>query len=218
MRLSKEQAEQHLRAGRPVAFRPTEGGRGKTLRAEPGRRTKGAVAKGFPAVDAEGNDAPGEYLLLRDERGDLTRAGMEQAIREGGSVMWRGDVIEFMDDLPPEEELVAGNAEAAAALRRSLEAQAMEVGQRLARLEVEERKMADPKTDVPTPAVPTGSPPHPQPPQTAPPAPQQPAHTPHQPSTPPVRHTPHTPPQTPDDVDTDGGDDEGKTGTRKKKG
>lgn len=52
---------------------------------------------------------PLEFHRLRDDSGNWTRAGMEHAIRSGGSVMHRGTVIERVEDLPGEAELAAAD-------------------------------------------------------------------------------------------------------------
>lgn len=130
----------------------------------------------------------------RDKDGKLTHVGMTAVLKKGGSVLHQGKLIEKLSELPAEEELVRHDAEARQALLDDLDRQEAEIALRRRTL------MADPRTDVPTPAVPTGSPPHPQPPQTTPP---------HQPKPP-----AHQPAQSPD-IDDD--DDDSKGTTRRKK-
>jgi hypothetical protein len=63
-------------------------------------------------------------LIVRDERGNLTRAGMEKIIRDGGSVMDRnGIIMERLDQLPDEAEMVKGHEEQERALAESLDEQ-----------------------------------------------------------------------------------------------
>jgi hypothetical protein len=107
MKVDREQAEQAHAEGRAVVFLAPDA---------PSRRVE--KKKDFPPADAEG-----EYLLPYDERGNLTRAGMELALRERGSVMLDGRVIESKDDLPDEVTLVRGNERATKALAGSLDAQ-----------------------------------------------------------------------------------------------
>jgi hypothetical protein len=125
MRINRDEARAHLQAGRTVAFR-TGQGPGTTITPQVGKR----ATQNLPAEDVEGN-----YFLLRDESGNLTRAGMEQALREGGAVMYHGNVIETVDDLPDEVELVKGNERARKALADSLDAQLAALSTQRARLD-----------------------------------------------------------------------------------
>lgn len=52
----------------------------------------------------------------------LTRGQMEQAIREGGSVLYGGQVITRIDHLPSEAELAKGDADKEAAAASDLQA------------------------------------------------------------------------------------------------
>lgn len=123
MHINRQQAEQHLRAGRPVAFR---------ARSAPPRTITPPGGRRAPELPDE--DVEGEYVLLRDEQGDLTHAGMEHVIAEGGSVMLNGTVIESVDDLPDEAQLVAGKQAQEEALARSLDSQIAELSARRARV------------------------------------------------------------------------------------
>jgi hypothetical protein len=141
MKINRDEARQHLQAGRPVAFR-TPDGQGRTLTLQFGRK----AVQALPPEDVEGT-----YHLMRDEQGNLTRAGMEQVIREGGSVMHQGlalgEVIESIEDLPDEVDLVKGNERARKALAESLDAQLVALTAQRARLD------APDKPDEETPAL-----------------------------------------------------------------
>jgi hypothetical protein len=134
VKISREDAEKHLRAGRPVAFYPDEGAP-RTLDPPAGRRAGKRERVPLPAEDAEG-----QYLLLRDEKGALTRAGMEHAIRTGGAVMHDGDVIESVDDLPSEAELARGDERRTEQVRQSLDAQMAALAAQRAALDREEEE------------------------------------------------------------------------------
>ena len=61
--------------------------------------------------------------ILRDAQGGLTRAGMEQVLREGGSVLHKGQVITTAAGLPSEADLAAGDEDATRRALEGLEAQ-----------------------------------------------------------------------------------------------
>lgn len=130
MKISREQAEEHLNAGRPVAFQPQGEQPPRTLQVPEGG--KRAVKARLP-----GQDEPGEYVLLRDEKGNLTRAGMEQVMRDGGTVMIDGKLIEHRDDLPSEADLAKGDERRAAQVRDAYDA-------RIAELMAERSKLDQP--------------------------------------------------------------------------
>lgn len=158
MKLTREQADAHLQAGRPVAFVP-EQGPVRTLQVPEGGRR--AVRTKLPPEDEEG-----EFLLLRDEKGDLTRAGMEHVLREGGSVLLDGRQIEHLDDLPTEADLARGDERRTAAVREQLDRQMAELAAQRARLDTPEGAIRQPSATPPR----TRQPRAPQPPGVFPPA------------------------------------------------
>lgn len=101
-----------------------------------------APTPGSPAPDPAlagaappGGDAPhprGEPR--RDARGNLTRAGMEQVIREGGSVLHNGRVIGRVEALPSDADLAVGDEQATTAALDGLRAQREQ-------LDAQERKL-----------------------------------------------------------------------------
>lgn len=64
--------------------------------------------------------APAKPAAVRDDKGRLTRHGMEQAIRGGGSVLHDGRTITRVQDLPSEAELAQGDTAAEEAARASI--------------------------------------------------------------------------------------------------
>lgn len=128
MKISREEAEQHLSAGRPVAFVPEGEQPARTLQVPEGGRR--AVRAKLP-----GQDEPGEYVLLRDEKGNLTRAGMERVMSTGGTVLLDGKVIEHRDDLPTEEELARGDERRENLARQAIMDQMAALQGRLAQLD-----------------------------------------------------------------------------------
>jgi hypothetical protein len=64
-----------------------------------------------------------EGVVMRTPDGRLTRAGMEQVVRAGGGVLHNGAVIDKFDELPTEEEIVAGDAQREYALANDIDAQ-----------------------------------------------------------------------------------------------
>ena len=71
----------------------------------------------------------------RERDGKLTRAGMEAAIRDGGSVqMSDGSVISKIEDLPTDATLAKGDATEEARVRAELEAQRAVIDAQLASL------------------------------------------------------------------------------------
>jgi hypothetical protein len=59
----------------------------------------------------------------RTAKGQLTRAGMEAALKAGGSVLHKGEILTDHHQLPAEADIVQGDAEASAALLASLDEQ-----------------------------------------------------------------------------------------------
>jgi hypothetical protein len=78
-----------------------------------------------PPTPADGSepDTSLEAVVVRDADGHLTRAGMEHALRSGGSVMIAGEVITDADRLPSEEEWQAHQEARAQAAADALDAQ-----------------------------------------------------------------------------------------------
>jgi hypothetical protein len=62
-------------------------------------------------------------VVTHDPQGNLTRAGMEQVLREGGSVLHKGQVIGRAEALPTEADLAAGDEQATAKALEGLKAQ-----------------------------------------------------------------------------------------------
>jgi hypothetical protein len=118
---------------------PAEGAKGVPL--QPPRQgdidTPGPHAPGDPsareqarrALDRE-QERKGEAPPRYDAAGKLTRYGMEQAIKEGGSVMvsavgfgGTAQIIDRLEDLPSEADLAAGDEEREAQVAAALDAQ-----------------------------------------------------------------------------------------------
>jgi hypothetical protein len=81
-------------------------------------------------------------VILRDDRGRLTRAGMEQALREGGSVMIGEVIVERVEDLPDEADLVKHDEVQRARVAASLDDQ-------IAELQRQKAKLSDPGAEGP---------------------------------------------------------------------
>src|SRR4051812_5199852 len=60
-------------------------------------------------------------MSIYDEKGNITRAGAEQVIREGGSVAIKGKLYMKVEQLPNEAEFVKGDKEAGASAKARLE-------------------------------------------------------------------------------------------------
>ena len=159
MKIDRKQAEEHVNAGRPVAFLAKDQP-ARTLQVPEGG--KRATRARMPSEEEEG-----DYLLLRDEKGNLTRAGMEHALNTGGSVMLDGRLIEHRDDLPTEAELARGDERREAAVREALDAQIAQLMAQRQQLEGGETgiQQGPPETGTRTgpQATPTGPQPRPEP-------------------------------------------------------
>lgn len=102
--MSRAEAERHLASGEHLAI----AGRHVTHKRDLPERPAGAEEeRGADRIEA---------IVARTADGRLTRAGMEHAIKNGGSVMHKGEVITDVDALPDETELVRENEAQAAAL------------------------------------------------------------------------------------------------------
>jgi hypothetical protein len=128
MKLTREQAEGHIQAGRSVAFRPKDGA-SRVIEKPVSRKEQAAMPP---------EDAKGTYLLLRDDKGNLTRAGMVHAIESGGSVAVDGNLFESIDDLPSEADLAKGDRQRAEQVRAGLLAQREALDKELAKVQVPE--------------------------------------------------------------------------------
>jgi hypothetical protein len=128
MKLTREQAEGHIQAGRSVAFRPKDGAT-RVIEKPASRKEQAAMPP---------EDARGTYLLLRDDKGNLTRAGMVHAIESGGSVAVDGNLFESIDDLPTEADLAKGDRQRAEQVRAGLLAQREALDKELAKVQVPE--------------------------------------------------------------------------------
>jgi hypothetical protein len=129
-KVSRREAERHAQAGRAVHFVPeAEGQRSRRV-----ERQRGGRLAGLPAEHEKG-----EFVLLYDELGNLTREGMELTVREGGGVLVGGAnpenvIVTSLEDLPTEEALAAGDSEKTARLAAELDKQIADLESRKARL------------------------------------------------------------------------------------
>ena len=131
MQIDRDEALELCRRKMPVLT--TGGGR-------PTREVRSL--KEMPPEPGDDYDGPPlEYHRLRDDHGNWTRAGMEHAIRSGGSVMHRGQVIERIEDLPDEAELAAGDAP-------RLEAQAKRIDAEIAKLSAQRAHLSGQQEDA----------------------------------------------------------------------
>lgn len=118
MKINHSEAKAHVAQSHSVAY------------VAPGERSRRLDKKSaFPDEKTEG-----DYFLLVDERGNLTHSAMELAIREGGSVMHHGEVIDKLADLPEESALVKGNQAAEEQYKKSLLARRAALDSELAAL------------------------------------------------------------------------------------
>lgn len=77
-----------------------------------------------------------EFTRTRNDDGTMTRAEMETIIRNGGSVMHHGAIIDNVDDLPDEVQLAAGDVD-------RLEAEAERLEREGQRMETQHRQIRD---------------------------------------------------------------------------
>jgi hypothetical protein len=110
-RMSREDAQAALKRGEHLAVGATVYRRGDRLPAPP------------PGPEGEEPDASLEAVVVRDADGHLTRAGMEHALKSGGSVMIGGEVITDAERLPSEEEWAAHREARQQAAADALDAQ-----------------------------------------------------------------------------------------------
>lgn len=71
---------------------------------------------------------------MYDDKGNITREGAEQVIREGGTVSINGKTYQTIDSLPDEASFAAGNPGAEAGVRDRLAKQIADAQAQLARL------------------------------------------------------------------------------------
>jgi hypothetical protein len=123
MKVSRQEALRLVKRGIPVVA--TGGG-------NPPREVR--KADELPAEPAEAYDGPPlEFNRLRDDRGNLTRAGMLHAINQGGSVRHGGDTLTRADQVPDDDEIQeAADAAVQTELHR-LDAEQANLDQRRAR-------------------------------------------------------------------------------------
>lgn len=121
---SREELEEAVRTGHRVRI--------------PGRPGTIRHAKFLPPdpepTDADPSPAPVEGVIMYTPDGRLTHDGMRLALAEGGSVLYKGEVIDSADALPPPEEVDAGDDERLAALAGDLDAQIAALETRRARV------------------------------------------------------------------------------------
>lgn len=111
-RMTREAVEASLKRGEHVG---TAGG--AVLR-------KGAdLRPHFTADEDGGRTTEIPAVVVRDEHGNITRAGMEHALRSGGSVLYGGEVHTSLDTLPDEIELAEHDEKAKAAIAASIDQQ-----------------------------------------------------------------------------------------------
>jgi hypothetical protein len=110
-RMSREDAQAALKRGEHLAVGATVYRRGDRLPAPP------------PGPEGEEPDTSLEAVVVRDADGHLTRAGMEHALRSGGSVMIGGEVITDAERLPSEEEWKAHQEARAQAAADAIDSQ-----------------------------------------------------------------------------------------------
>src|SRR5436190_13380740 len=89
-----------------------------------------------PPVAVEGQEPRDEFVAVvaRTANGKLTRAGMEAAIRAGGSVLVKGEVISRVEDLPEEQEVLRHDQESRQAQAAMLDEQIAVLGRQRAAL------------------------------------------------------------------------------------
>jgi hypothetical protein len=100
----------------------------RTLRADPGD-----LALAFASPPDPERPDEFEAVTVRAADGRLTRAGMEHAIRSGGSVLWGGEVVTDLADLPDEVGLAEGD-------RERLRAHAEGIDRQIAELSLQRRQ------------------------------------------------------------------------------
>lgn len=81
-----------------------------------------------------------EVKSARDERGNLTHAGMEAVIAAGGSVLHNGKVVTDLGNLPSEVDMARGDAEREKQLAAALDDQIARLQQQKAMLKQPEPK------------------------------------------------------------------------------
>lgn len=85
--------------------------------------------------------SPAQAQPARDAKGNLTRAGMEQVIREGGSVLHKGQLHARVETLPSEAELAEGDEQATTQVLDGIRRQREQLDQ-------QERKLLASKSDA----------------------------------------------------------------------
>lgn len=130
MQIDRETAQQHLRRGFPVQV---------------GNRVVHPVKTGgrYTHPELPPAEAGDDYTALRHEDGSLSRAGMVQVIQSGGSVAIGGEVIDNVDNLPPEDVLAEGDVQRLEALYEQQEQQAAALAQERQRTKQQLRRAAE---------------------------------------------------------------------------
>jgi hypothetical protein len=85
-------------------------------------------------VETEDAPAPATVAGAHWADGKLTRAGMEQAIKDGGSVMYKGKILTSLDQLPSEADLAAGDSQRESQARENLLKQKDAIDKELAKI------------------------------------------------------------------------------------
>jgi hypothetical protein len=131
------------------------------------------------ASDADNPPEADEFqaVVARSADGRLTRAGMENAIRTGGSVLHGGEVLTRVEDLPEDDQLAQSHQQQQQALAAQYDAQMAAIAAQKAQLGLMtaaaseagkggERGAAESKAEKPSPSSPLmPSAPHSSPPQ-----------------------------------------------------
>jgi hypothetical protein len=118
----------------------------RTLRPDPGD-----LALAFASPPDPERPDEFEAVTVRGVDGRLTRAGMEHAIRSGGSVLWGGEVVTDLAQIPDEVGLAEGD-------RERLRAHAEGIDRQIAELNLQWRQAQEALDRAPEPPKAQGPP------------------------------------------------------------
>lgn len=128
MQLTRQTAAEHLRKGWPVLVA--------------GRLVE--RARDLPPAPEEGKTEPaGIYVATRHPSGHFTHDGLKAIIAGGGSVLHNGEVITNLADLPPEEDLAAGDAKRLDAVEDEIDRQMTALTAQRAKVQRERQRAGD---------------------------------------------------------------------------
>lgn len=123
----KAQAEADRAAGKkPTAAHPQVSAGGSNPPADHPEKTSHRPAETVKAGQS------GKGVGVRSSK--LSRRDMEDVIKQGGSVMYKGQVLTHVGHLPPEADLVAGDEEAEKRVAEELQRQRDAIDAQLAKL------------------------------------------------------------------------------------